>query len=91
MRKVLHLLFPVFLLLPAAVFSQQLNGRVMNESGGSASGVAVWFQNKSNIITTNADGTFKKVKKSGLKLKIRRHKYRKAYQGQELSCIFELL
>lgn len=59
MRKVLHLLFPVFLLLPAAVFSQQLNGRVMNESGGSASGVAVWFQNKSNIITTNADGTFK--------------------------------
>ena len=56
MRKVI---LPALLLLPVAVFSQQLNGRVMNESGGNASGVAVWFQNKSNIITTNADGTFK--------------------------------
>jgi hypothetical protein len=59
MRKVLPFILPVLLLLPGAVFSQLLNGRVLNESGGNAAGVSVKFQNKKNAISTNADGTFK--------------------------------
>jgi len=59
MRKILSFIFPVLLLLPGAVFSQLLNGRVLNESGGNAAGVSVKFQNKANAISTNADGTFK--------------------------------
>ncbi len=58
MRKVLRLVLPV-LLFPTVVFSQLLNGRVRNESGGNAAGVTVRFQNRANVISTNADGTFK--------------------------------
>jgi hypothetical protein len=59
MRKVLPLLSALLLLFSATPFSQELKGRVLNESGGNAAGVTVRFQNKSNIITTNTDGTFK--------------------------------
>ncbi|HEV7782591.1 MAG TPA: carboxypeptidase-like regulatory domain-containing protein [Chitinophagaceae bacterium] len=58
MRKVLPLILPV-LLFPSMVFSQLLNGRVMNEAGGNAAGVTVKFQNRANAISTNKDGTFK--------------------------------
>ncbi len=59
MRKFLLLILPLLLLQPRFGFSQLLNGRVLNESGGNAAGVTVQFQNKSNKISTNADGTFK--------------------------------
>jgi len=59
MRKVLRFISLVFLLFPSVVFSQLLNGRVLNESGGRAAGVSVQFQNRSNSISTNADGTFR--------------------------------
>ncbi|MBC7873477.1 MAG: carboxypeptidase-like regulatory domain-containing protein [Ferruginibacter sp.] len=59
MRKALLLLLPVLLCSPFTVFSQLLKGRVLNESGGNASGVSVRFQNKSNGISTQTDGTFK--------------------------------
>ena len=59
MRKVLPLILPIFLFFPSIVNSQLLNGRVLNERGGNAADVTVQFQNKSNKISTNADGTFK--------------------------------
>lgn len=59
MRKLLYLLVPVLLLAPAAVFAQELNGRVLSEGGRNASNVTVRFQNKDNAISTNADGTFR--------------------------------
>ena len=59
MRKVILLLLPVLFFLPVAVNSQLLNGRVLNENGKNAAGVTVQFKNKSNKISTNADGTFK--------------------------------
>ncbi|MBL7738551.1 MAG: carboxypeptidase-like regulatory domain-containing protein [Chitinophagaceae bacterium] len=59
MRKVLHTVFLLFLLLPLIGFSQMLKGRVLNETGSSAAGVTVQFRNKANIITTNSDGTFR--------------------------------
>ncbi len=59
MRKVLLFILPVLLSSPLAIFSQLLNGRVLDESGKNAAGVTVQFQNKNNKISTNADGTFK--------------------------------
>lgn len=59
MRKVIFLIIPVLLFFSGNVFSQMLNGRVLNESGGNAGGVTVQFKNKSNKISTNVDGTFK--------------------------------
>jgi type 1 fimbria pilin len=58
MRKFLLLTFIAFL-FSQTTFSQVLNGRVMNESGGNAANVSVRFQNKSNSIATKADGSFK--------------------------------
>ena len=59
MRKAL--LFPLFLLVLFSQpgFSQYLNGRVMNETGGAAAKVNVNFKNKANMVTTNPDGSFK--------------------------------
>ncbi|MGQ0738578.1 MAG: carboxypeptidase-like regulatory domain-containing protein [Bacteroidota bacterium] len=59
MRMILPFLFTILLIPSTDVFSQLLHGRVMTESGDDAAGVTVRFQNKSNGISTNADGTFK--------------------------------
>nr|MBP8244279.1 carboxypeptidase-like regulatory domain-containing protein [Chitinophagaceae bacterium] len=59
MRKILPFLLLVCLLLSISGLSQELKGRVLNESGERTSGVSVQFQNKSNAITTRPDGSFK--------------------------------
>lgn len=59
MRKLLPLFALAFLFSPLMLFSQVLNGRVLSESGERAAGVSVYFKNRSNGISTNADGTFK--------------------------------
>ncbi len=59
MRKFLPFVITAFLFSSPNVFSQLLHGRVMTESGDDAAGISVRFQNKSNGISTNADGTFK--------------------------------
>jgi len=46
------------LFIPAFVFSQNITGRVLNESGKGASHVTVQFNNKSSRVTTNVDGSF---------------------------------
>ena len=59
MRKTLPLLLLVCLCVCLPGWSQELKGRVLNESGERTSGVTVQFQNKSNAITTRPDGSFK--------------------------------
>ena len=59
MRKILPLLSTLLIFLSSAGISQELKGRVLNERGGYAASVLVQFQNKSNTVITNADGTFK--------------------------------
>lgn len=59
MKKLRYTLSLLFFFSPLALWSQELKGRVMTESGTRAAGVSVSFQNKANTITTNADGTFK--------------------------------
>lgn len=59
MRKLIHLFAAVLFFSPVVVHSQVLNGRVLSESGERAAGVFVYFKNKNNGISTNADGTFK--------------------------------
>ena len=49
----------VYLLFPFAGTSQELRGRVLRESGDRAAGVNVYFQNRTNNIVTNPDGTFR--------------------------------
>jgi hypothetical protein len=39
--------------------AQMVNGKVLGEKGKAASNISVSFQNKSNMVSTNADGTFK--------------------------------
>src|SRR5688572_27692594 len=59
MRKIIRYLPLLFLLVPQTMFSQLLQGRVLNEDGELAPGVTVRFQNTANGISTNRDGTFK--------------------------------
>lgn len=59
MRKWQPLLILFISCIPYWAVSQELNGRVLRESGDRASGVNVYFQNRKNNITTNPDGTFR--------------------------------
>lgn len=59
MRIRLRLILPIFFLVPSIGYSQVLKGRVLSESGATAAGVTVHFQNKANSILTNSDGSFK--------------------------------
>ena len=59
MRKTFLILASLLLFCAFSGISQILNGRVLNESGANAASVLVQFQNKSNTVITNADGTFK--------------------------------
>lgn len=59
MMKQILLLILFVIAAVSPVFSQFLNGRVRNESGGDAAGVTVNFRSRENSITTNADGTFR--------------------------------
>src|SRR5687767_4505030 len=59
MRKIIRYLSLLLFLIPQTMFSQLLQGRVLNEEGDMAPGVTVRFQNTANGISTNRDGTFK--------------------------------
>src|SRR5258705_6858501 len=59
MRKNLPWILPLFFLLPVTGYSQLLQGRVLSETGTAASGVTVQFMNKTGIVSTKPDGSFR--------------------------------
>jgi len=59
MSRILPLLLLAVISISLPGMSQELRGRVLNESGERTSGVSVQFQNRSNVITTRPDGSFK--------------------------------
>ena len=56
--KNLFLLFTLFCVLQSNIFSQAINGKVLNERGAGAANVKVSFKNKANKVETRSDGSF---------------------------------